>query len=85
MVSSVNVGTADTATPPLIVRPRQRANAMEPRERRDSGSCDHTESELNGLIFRDVSTNTPSAQQVLGLHSRTAINYIICVVRLERE
>ncbi|KAF6017239.1 hypothetical protein EB796_024448 [Bugula neritina] len=44
--------------------PRQQERQPDSRERRDSGSCDHTESELNGMVFRDVSTNTPSTQEV---------------------
>ena len=36
------------------------------KERRDSGSCDHTEVEnINGLIYRDACTNTPSTAEAL--------------------
>lgn len=40
------------------------AGAENIRERRDSGSCDHTESEIDGRVCRDVATNTPSAHEV---------------------
>lgn len=39
--------------------------ASQDKERRDSGSCDHTELESNGIVYRDATTNTPSTAEVM--------------------
>ena len=74
MTGSGGDGRAGSNPSSVVLIGRQRSNdsverqwhaaAECMRERRDSGSCDHTESEIDGRVCRDVATNTPSAHEV---------------------
>jgi len=65
MIDSPNTSASNLRDPRETTTRRHETLANQvKRERLDSGSCDHTELEKDGILCRDVSTNTPSANEV---------------------
>lgn len=64
--SAVTPGSGIAGAEMLVLRERHSDSRIQDKERRDSGSCDHTELESNGIVYRDATTNTPSTAEVLG-------------------